>query len=66
MYQIQEVWVNAVLMPTGEVISGGTTIGYLGESAPKGKQILPQFVKPVRYYQLVPRSKSVADAEKKA
>jgi hypothetical protein len=56
MDKIQEVWVNAVLMPTGEIICGGRTIGYIKTT------IGSQWVKSAADYQLVPRRKSVNDA----
>lgn len=69
MNDIQEVWVSAVLMPTGELISGGNTIGYLGSKnipPTSKKKILSQNVKKCTEYQLIARTVGVHERDKNA
>jgi hypothetical protein len=58
MENIKEVWVNAVLMPNGEIICDGKTLGWLSRPTSSGS-IPERYVCRADDYKLVPKRKGV-------
>lgn len=66
MNDIQEVWVNAVLMPTGEIICEGRCIGYLTAAKNRKNGIGSHNVRKCSEYSLIARTVGVHERDKKA